>query len=191
MLSLQSVTSAGYVTMFEANVRAMLLDHAHCEKKAASSALNMMFRYPDRPELVAVCADIVEEEIQHFRQVLQIMQARGWQYGRQMPSKYGGRLAAHLRTAEPHALLDRLLMCALIEARSSERFQLLGAGLRDPELATFYQALFESEARHYATYLKLALAYFDETEVRERLAFYAEQEAAICALGEDAPRLHA
>jgi tRNA-(ms[2]io[6]A)-hydroxylase len=191
MLSLQSVTSAGYVTMFEANVRAMLLDHAHCEKKAASSALNMMFRYPDRPELVAVCADIVEEEIQHFRQVLQIMQARGWQYGRQMPSKYGGRLAAHLRTAEPHALLDRLLMCALIEARSCERFQLLGAGLSDPELAVFYQALFESEARHYATYLKLALAYFDETEVRERLAFYAEQEAAICALGEDAPRLHA
>ncbi len=191
MLSLQSVTSAGYVTMFEANVRAMLLDHAHCEKKAASSALNMMFRYPDRPELVAVCADIVEEEIQHFRQVLQIMQARGWQYGRQMPSKYGGRLAAHLRTAEPHALLDRLLMCALIEARSCERFQLLGAGLSDPELASFYQALFESEARHYATYLKLALAYFDETEVRERLAFYAEQEAAICALGEDAPRLHA
>lgn len=191
MLSLQSVTSAGYVTMFEANVRAMLLDHAHCEKKAASSALNMMFRYPDRPELVAVCADIVEEEIQHFRQVLQIMQARGWQYGRQMPSKYGGRLAAHLRPAEPHALLDRLLMCALIEARSCERFQLLGAGLSDPELASFYQALFESEARHYATYLKLALAYFDETEVRERLAFYAEQEAAICALGEDAPRLHA
>lgn len=191
MLSLQSVTSAGYVTMFEANVRAMLLDHAHCEKKAASSALNMMFRYPDRPELVAVCADIVEEEIQHFRQVLQIMQARGWQYGRQMPSKYGGRLSAHLRTAEPHALLDRLLMCALIEARSCERFQLLGAGLTDPELAAFYQALFESEARHYATYLKLALAYFDETEVRERLAFYAEQEAAICALGEDAPRLHA
>ncbi len=191
MLSLQSVTGAGYVTMFEANVRAMLLDHAHCEKKAASSALNMMFRYPDRPELVAVCADIVEEEIQHFRQVLQIMQARGWQYGRQMPSKYGGRLAAHLRTAEPHALLDRLLMCALIEARSCERFQLLGAGLSDPELAAFYQALFESEARHYATYLKLALAYFDETEVRERLAFYAEQEAAICALGEDAPRLHA
>jgi tRNA-(ms[2]io[6]A)-hydroxylase len=191
MLSLQSVTGAGYVTMFEANVRAMLLDHAHCEKKAASSALNMMFRYPDRPELVAVCADIVEEEIQHFRQVLQIMAARGWQYGRQMPSKYGGRLAAHLRTAEPHALLDRLLMCALIEARSCERFQLLGAGLSDPELATFYHALFESEARHYATYLKLALAYFDETEVRERLAFYAVQEAAICALGEDAPRLHA
>lgn len=191
MLSLQSVTSAGYVTMFEANVRAMLLDHAHCEKKAASSALNMMFRYPDRPELVAVCADIVEEEIQHFRQVLQIMQARGWQYGRQMPSKYGGRLAAHLRTAEPHALLDRLLMCALIEARSCERFQLLGAGLSDPELAAFYQSLFESEARHYATYLKLALAYFDEPEVRQRLAFYAEQEAAICALGEEAPRLHA
>ena len=191
MLSLQRVTSASYVAMFEANVRAMLLDHAHCEKKAASSALNMMFRYPDRPELVAVCADIVEEEIQHFRQVLQIMQARGWQYGRQMPSKYGGRLAAHLRTAEPHALLDRLLMCALIEARSCERFQLLGAGLSDPELAAFYQALFESEARHYATYLKLALTYFDEAEVRERLAFYAEQEAAICALGEDAPRLHA
>lgn len=191
MLSLQSVTGAGYVAMFEANVQAMLLDHAHCEKKAASSALNMMFRYPDKPELVEVCADIVEEEIQHFRQVLRIMEKRGWTYGRQTPSKYGGRLAEHLRAAEPYALMDRLLMCALIEARSCERFQLLGSGLSDPELAAFYQGLFESEARHYATYLKLALAYFDEAEVRERLAFYAKAEAAICALGESSPRLHA
>ncbi len=191
MLSLQSVTSASYVAMFEANVQAMLLDHAHCEKKAASSALNMMFRYPDKQELVEVCADIVEEEIQHFRQVLRIMEKRGWSYGRQMPSKYGGRLAEHLRTAEPYALMDRLLMCALIEARSCERFQLLGGGLSDPELAAFYQGLFESEARHYATYLKLALAYFDEVEVRARLEEYAKLEAAICAVGENAPRLHA
>lgn len=191
MLSLQCATDPGFVARFEADVQAMLLDHAHCEKKAASTALNLMFRYPDNPALVEVCTDIVEEEIQHFRQVVKLMEARGWAYGRQTPSKYGGRLAQLLRTAEPHALLDRLLMCALIEARSCERFQLLGEKLSDPELAAFYRSLFESEARHYATYLKVALATFEAGEVRSRLAYFAEQEAAICRLGETAPRLHA
>jgi tRNA-(ms[2]io[6]A)-hydroxylase len=191
MLSLQSETPPAFVSRFEADVREMLIDHAHCEKKAASTALNMIFRYPDHPALVDVLSAIVEEEIQHFRMVLEVLRARGWAYTRQAPSKYAGRLHAALRNDEPGALLDRLIACALIEARSCERFQLLGERLSDPGLASFYRGLFESEARHYATYLKLALGSFDEPLVRARLDELARHEADIITLGEAAPRLHA
>ena len=190
MLSLQSTTPPAFVERFAANAQAMILDHAHCEKKASSTALNMLFRYPEKTELVEVLADIVEEEIQHFKLVLGLMKRRGWAYEKQVPSQYAGKLMVHCATREPDALLDRLIVCALIEARSCERFQLLGQGLEDAELAALFRGLFDSEARHYATYLKLALAYFPEPRVRERLAFLSERESEIITEGDPNPRLH-
>lgn len=192
MLCLASDTDPAFVERFEDNLEEMLLDHAHCEKKAASTALNFIFRYPDYIDVVDEMGPIVEEEIQHFQQVLDVMRARGWEYRRLAPSKYAGRLAKHLRPGDGlDAFVDRMLMCALIEARSCERFKLLGGALQDAELAAFYRGLFESEARHYMTYVRLAAARAGEEPVRERLAELAQAEAEICAVGETAARLHA
>jgi tRNA-(ms[2]io[6]A)-hydroxylase len=169
----------------------MILDHAHCEKKAASTALNLLFRYPGHPDMATQMSEIVQEEMEHFDQVLRLMDARGWSFERQTPSNYAGRLQEFCTKQEPQACIDRLLMCALIEARSCERFQILGEHLADAELRAFYQSLFESEARHYATYLKLALRVGDERKVRARLAAFAVHEAEMIGLGDAKHRLHA
>lgn len=192
MLCLQNDTPQSFVTRFEAHLGEMLLDHAHCEKKAASAALSMMFRYPEHPALIRTLADIVEEEMAHFKLVLALMDRRGFSFTKQKPSAYAGRLATQVRgTQGKDELVDRLLTCALIEARSCERFKLLGDHLSDPELAEFYRSLFESEARHYATYLKMALALDSEAAVRARLAELVAHEAMVCRQGESLPRLHA
>jgi tRNA-(ms[2]io[6]A)-hydroxylase len=191
MLGLKASTDPAFVLRFQADVEAMLLDHAHCEKKAAATALNMLGRYPDHPGIVDAMADIVDEEMAHFRQVIAIMASRGWSYRGCRPSLYAGRLHALCRRGYREALVDRLLISALIEARSCERFALLGAQLDDDELRTFYGSLFASEARHYATYVKLALAEDDEASVRARLDELLTAEAEIVRLGEDAPKLHA
>lgn len=192
MLCLASATPPSFVTRFEQHLEEMLLDHAHCEKKAASTALALMFRYPDNLDLVRVCADIVEEEMAHFKQVLTLLDDRGWPFRRQKPSAYAGRLTTWARRqGEKEALVDKLLICAIIEARSCERFKLLGDGLSDASLAAFYRSLFESEARHYTTYVRLALDVEDGAAVRARLAELAAHEASVCAEGEAIPRLHA
>lgn len=191
MLCLASLTPRTFVDRFEANLDDMLVDHAHCEKKAASTALNLIFRYPDNPTLVAAMAPIVEEEMLHFRQVLEKIEARGFRFRRMIPSQYAPRIQKHLRGGEgADAFVDRMLLCALIEARSCERFRLLGDHLTDPDLAAFYAGLFASEARHYMTYVRLAAEVAPEDEVRSRLAELAEIEATVAATGEDAPRLH-
>lgn len=191
MLCLESRTDRSFVDRFEANVEDMLIDHAHCEKKAASTALQLIFRYPDNGPLVTEMCEIVEEEMEHFQAVLEILHDRHMRFGKQKPSAYAGRLYAHCRKGlEDDGFIDRMLICALIEARSCERFALLGEHLADDELRTFYAELFESEARHYSTYVKLALGSFSEERVRPRLKELARIEAEINATGEALPRLH-
>ena len=191
MLGLRHTTSPDFADKFEANLEEMLLDHAHCEKKAAMCALNLIGRYPDYPELVDTMAEIVEEEMAHFREVLTILDDRGFSYRGAKASAYAGKLHAHVRPGYEHGFIDRMLVAALIEARSCERFALLGERLSDPSLAEFYRSLFESEARHYATYLKLAYRRFDESAVRERLDEMLDIEASIVAEPDPSPRLHA
>jgi tRNA-(ms[2]io[6]A)-hydroxylase len=192
MLSLQSTTQPEFVERFEAHLEEMLVDHALCEKKAASTALSLMFRYPDDPEICRVMAGIVEEEIGHFKLVCDVLEARGLRYRRQASSSYASRLATRVRKGDGvDALVDRMIVCALIEARSCERFQLLAIHLRDRALAEFYGSLFESEARHYATYLRIALERADEHDVRTRLHALAAWEAEVIATGEGGGRLHA
>ncbi|MCB9521719.1 MAG: tRNA-(ms[2]io[6]A)-hydroxylase [Myxococcales bacterium] len=191
MLGLKTQTSPDFVARFEADVEEMLLDHAHCEKKAAATALGLLSRYPDFIELVSTMPEIVEEEIAHFKQVVDLMSERGWEYRGQRPSAYAGKLHRLCRTGFHEALIDRLLISALIEARSCERFDLLANNLEDRELAEFYRSLFASEARHYMTYVRLASGRYGEDVVRARLDELATAEGAIVAEGEDAPRLHA
>ncbi|HET6881155.1 MAG TPA: tRNA-(ms[2]io[6]A)-hydroxylase [Pirellulales bacterium] len=190
MLNLKSSTSSRWLAQVEANVEEVLLDHAHCEKKAAGTAMNLIFAYVDRVELVKALSPIVTEELEHFRLVIDLLEARGVRFRRLKPSNYGGQLADLVRKQEPQKALDRLLVSALIEARSCERFALLKERLSDRSLAKFYQSLFESEARHHSTYVQLARLFASDAEVARRLDELSTAEAEIIARGDDLPRMH-
>lgn len=133
----------------------LLLDHANCEKKAASTALSTLYRYPDRPQLVYRMSRLAREELRHFEQVNAIIEQRGIRYRRVEASRYAGRLRALVASHEPERLRDTLICGAFIEARSCERFAAL-VPLLEPDLARFYTGLLSSEARHFEHYLALA-----------------------------------
>ncbi|HWB14028.1 MAG TPA: tRNA-(ms[2]io[6]A)-hydroxylase [Pirellulales bacterium] len=190
MLNLKTSTSPGWLATVEANLDEVLIDHAHCEKKAAGTAMNLVFAYVDKVELVKALSEIVIEELDHFRLVIDLVQSRGVRFRRLKPSSYGARLAELVRKQEPQKAVDRLLIAGLIEARSCERFALLKDRLSDRSLAAFYQSLFESEARHHSTYVQLAGLFASEGEVRLRLEALSEAEAAIIELGDDFARMH-
>lgn len=138
-----------------ANQDLMLIDHAHCEKKAASTALSLMYRYLDNVDLLNKMSRLAREELRHFEQVLAIMQKRGIEYTHLSPARYAAGLRAEVRGEDPGRLVDILIVGAIIEARSCERFAALAPYL-DKELADFYDGLLKSEARHYQDYLSLA-----------------------------------
>jgi tRNA-(ms[2]io[6]A)-hydroxylase len=190
MLNLKTSTSPRWLAQVEANLDEVLLDHAHCEKKAAGTALNLIFAYVDRVELVKALAPIVTEELEHFRMVIDLLESRGVRFRRLKPSNYGGQLAELVRKQEPQKAIDRLLVAGLIEARSCERFALLKDQLADRSLAAFYQGLFESEARHHSTYVQLARLFAVDAEVDRRLDELAAAEAEIIARGDELPRMH-
>ncbi|MDZ4779565.1 MAG: tRNA-(ms[2]io[6]A)-hydroxylase [Planctomycetia bacterium] len=190
MLSLKSSTAPWWLERVEENLEEILLDHAHCEKKAAGTAMNLIFAYVDRVELVKQLSPIVTEELDHFQQVIDLIQARGMRFRRLTPSNYGQQLGELVRKLEPGRAMDRLLVAALIEARSCERFALLRDRLQDRELAAFYGSLFESEARHHATYVQMALMFAPESVIFERLQELAEREAEIIDRGDPNPRVH-
>lgn len=133
----------------------LLIDHAHCEKKAASTALSLMYRYLDNVDLLNKMSRLAREELRHFEQVLAIMQKRGVEYIHLSPARYAAGLRAEVRSEDPGRLVDILIVGAIIEARSCERFAALAPYL-DEKLADFYNSLLKSEARHYQDYLKLA-----------------------------------
>jgi tRNA-(ms[2]io[6]A)-hydroxylase len=190
MLSLKSSTAPWWLERVEENLEEILLDHAHCEKKAAGTAMNLIFAYVDRVELVKQLSPIVTEELDHFQLVIDLIQARGMRFRRLTPSNYGQQLGELVRKLEPGRAIDRLLVAALIEARSCERFALLRDRLQDRELAAFYGSLFESEARHHATYVQMALMFATESVVFERLQELAEREAEIIDRGDPNARVH-
>ncbi len=139
-----------------ANQDLLLIDHAHCEKKAASTALSLMYRYVDNSDLLNKMSRLAREELRHFEQVLAIMNRRGVEYGHLTPARYAAGLRQAVRTEDPGRLVDVLIVGAIIEARSCERFAALAPYL-DDKLADFYNGLLKSEARHYQDYLKLAV----------------------------------
>ncbi len=190
MLNLQAPTPDRWLRQVSAGLDEMLIDHAHCEKKAAGVAMNLIFAYVEHVELCKVLADVVREELEHFRLVLDLLDRRGVPFRRLRPSRYGERLHALVARDEPMRAVDRLLVAALIEARSCERFGLLRDHLADAELAGFFGSLFESEARHHAGYVRLAGHFVPEEVVRDRLHSLAAEEARIMAEGDDVPRVH-
>ncbi|MGH0034709.1 MAG: tRNA-(ms[2]io[6]A)-hydroxylase [Myxococcota bacterium] len=192
MLNLASQTGAEWVEGALAHLDDVLLDHAHCEKKAAGTAVNLLFRYPEHGFLQVPLSQLAREELVHFEQVVRRLEKRGVAFARQKPSAYGGRLHRHVRAGEPERLLDVLLVGALIEARSCERFKLLSEALAsvDAELADLYRGLLASEARHHNVYLELARALAAPAVVSERLAELARFEAEILREPSAFVRLH-
>lgn len=190
MLSLQSATSDRWLAQVDQHLAEILIDHAHCEKKAAGTALNLLFAYVENEDLCRSMTEIVNEELAHFHLVCDLLKRRGIRFRRLVPSTYGRKLNDLVRKQEPGRVIDRLLISGLIEARSCERFDLLRRHMKDQELAAFYDSLFESEARHHSTYVRLARHYGGDDEVRDRLEELAAEEANIIAVGDDHPRMH-
>jgi tRNA-(ms[2]io[6]A)-hydroxylase len=190
MLHLKNQTPDRWLGQVDADLDLILIDHAHCEKKAAGTALNLLFAYVDDLELCREMTRIVNEELEHFHSVLDMLASRGIAFRRIPPSAYGRKLNDLVDKQEPQRAVDRLLVAGLIEARSCERFQLLAKHLVDFELAEFYRSLFESEARHHTTYTRLATHFAPEATVMRRLDELATHEADLIDMGEAVPRMH-
>jgi len=170
------------------NQSLMLVDHAHCEKKAASTAMNLMYRYVDRENLLHKMSRLAREELLHFEQVLKIMKGRGVDYIHLSASRYADGLRKHIRTHEPARLIDILIIGAFVEARSCERFAALASHL-DEELSKFYISLLKSEARHFEDYLALAQEYSNE-DITDRIQFFRELEQALIEEPDAEFRMH-
>lgn len=190
MLSLQSTSDSRWLAQVDTGLDEILIDHAHCEKKAAGVAMNLLFSYVDHVDLARAMTEIVNEELEHFRLVLDLLDRRGIRFRKLTPSRYGQRLHEFIRKGEPGRAVDRLLVAGLIEARSCERFFVLAEHVVDVELRDFYRSLFESEARHHSTYVRLACGFMPEAAVRSRLHELAGHEAEIIAAGDPFPRMH-
>lgn len=180
VLGLELPTDPRWVDIASANLKEILIDHAYCEQKAASSCISLIVSYPDKTELVEALTPIVAEEWSHFERVLEQLKLRGWQLGPQRKDEYVLLISALVRKGggRDQQLVEKLLLNALIEARSCERFRLLWKELNDKDLAGFYYELMVSEAGHYKNFLSLAKRYQAEEEVefrwREMLAGEAE-----------------
>ncbi|MCY7286441.1 MAG: tRNA isopentenyl-2-thiomethyl-A-37 hydroxylase MiaE [Cyanobacteria bacterium CAN_BIN43] len=187
---LQQPTSEAWIEQAIANLDIILLDHSHCERKAAGTAVNMMFRYLSSDKLVRALTAIAQEELEHFEQVNQWLDRRGIPLAPLNSPPYAAGLKAEMRKNEPHRKLDSLLVSGLIEARSHERLGLLGTHCPEPELAKFYRGLMASEARHYGIYWTLATHYYDREVVNQRLEELAIVESELLSTLHPEPRIH-
>ena len=187
---LQQPTQFAWVELATANLPTILLDHSHCERKAASVAINLMFRYPANTQLVKQLTAIAKEELEHFEQVNQWLEHWDIPLAPLSSPPYGAKLKAQVRRPEPERLLDSLLVAALIEARSHERLALLAQYCPKPELAQFYKSLVNSEARHYGIYWGLANDQFERQRVQKRLTELSEVESGILQTLYPEPRIH-
>jgi tRNA-(ms[2]io[6]A)-hydroxylase len=191
VLHLASETSSTWLPRARADLDAVLLDHAHCEKKAAGAAVKLLFSYPHYRFLQEPLAELAREELEHFQQVLEHLDSRGIRYETIRPSPYGMALHGLTRRDEPDRLIDILLISALIEARSCERFRILADGIDDSTLADFYRSLLACEARHHGVYVELASNLAPGRAVEARLAELARSEAEIIEKPCEWVRLHA
>ena len=169
------------------NLDILLIDHAQCEKKAASTAMNLMYRYVDRPDLLKKMSQLAREELLHFEQVVGILEERGIRYEHISAARYASGLREHMRKGKDE-LIDLLIIGAFIEARSCERFMALIPHL-DDALAKYYRSLVRSEGRHYQDYLSLAKMYADGP-IDDRIAFFAEVEKELIESDDDTFRFH-
>ena len=192
-------TPAKWVENALENQDIMLIDHAHCEKKAASTALNLMHRYPENIDLLMKMSRLAREELRHFEQVMKFIKQRKLRYTNLSASRYAAGLREHVRAKEPEKITDVLIIGAFIEARSCERFAKI-APLLDEKLGSFYLSLLKSEARHYQDYLTLAQNYAQgngkdsnrkvEVNIQDRIALFRDIEAKLILEPDTVFRFH-
>jgi len=180
-LGLELPTDPRWVDIAAMQIGDVLVDHAYCEQKAASSCISLIVHYPEKTKMVETLTPIVAEEWGHFQRVLKELRKRNLTLGRQRKDEYVGQLMKLVRNRGDYeeAFLDRLLICALIEARSCERFKLLSESLEDETLQKFYRELMISEAGHYRTFIELAEEYLPHEQVRIRWKEFLYAEAEI------------
>ena len=186
---LGSRTSQTWIEAALANLPLIIQDHANCEKKAAGTAMNLMFRYEFSYELQAKLAQLIREEMLHYEQVLGIMKERGQAWTYLSAGRYAKGMLKHKRTHEPAAMIDVLIIGAFIEARSCERFSALAEVIDDARLAKYYRYLLKSESRHFEDYLTLAQS-LSTDNIDERVAFFKEVESELISRPDNELRFH-
>lgn len=181
MLGLQLPTDPRWANIAEKSLEYILTDHAYCEQKATSSGISLIIKYPEKEKLVKEVQALVAEEWGHFRKVLKELDNRGFQLGHQRKDEYVNQLLKFQKKGgtKDDRLLEDLLICALIEARSCERFRLLSLHVEDENLRKFYHEFMVSEAGHYRMFLDLAKEYLPEDKVKARWQEYLAEEAQI------------
>ena len=167
----------------------LIQDHANCEKKAAGTAMNLIFRYEFHQELQMKLAQLIREEMLHYEQVMGLMAERGQAWQHIAAGRYAAGMLKHKRTYEPQAMIDTLIIGAFIEARSCERFWALSQVIEDERLAKYYRYLLKSESRHFEDYLALAQSISDET-IDARVAFFRQVETQLINEPDDELRFH-
>jgi len=181
ILGLQLPTDPRWVDVAQMNIEEVLVDHAYCEQKAASSCISLIVQYPEKEELVDMMTEVVAEELSHFERVLGHLKKRGFSLGKMRKDEYVIALQSILRkgSSREAQLVEKLLLNALIEARSCERFKILHEGIADEELQKFYYELMISEAGHYKNFISLAKTYMPEDYVQNRWKEFLHEEAKI------------
>ena len=186
---LRAATPRAWVDAALADLPALLVDHANCEKKAASTALALIFAYPEDRALNIALSRLAREELKHFEQVERLMKKLDVPHQRMKPGRYAGELRKLVRTHEPKRKLDLMIVHALIEARSCERFRLLSKRL-PPDVRDLYEQLERSEARHFEIYLEFAEREFEADEIAARLELIATREAELATEPDPELRFH-
>jgi tRNA-(ms[2]io[6]A)-hydroxylase len=181
MFRLQLPSDPRWVDIAKMNESEILTDHAYCEQKAASTAISLIVRFYDYPQIVSKMAHLAKEEIEHFKRVHEFILKRGYQLGMERKDEYVNQLIKFIKkgSGRQQQLIDNLLMAALIEARSCERFKWLSEQIPDPELAAFYRELMESEAGHYTMFITLAREIAPRSQVDLRWKEILDFEAIV------------
>jgi tRNA-(ms[2]io[6]A)-hydroxylase len=181
MLGLKLPTDPRWVNIVESNIEEILTDHAWCEQKAATNAISIITLNSEKSELVTAMISLAKEELEHFEQVVHLIQKRGLFFGRERKDSYVNELFKFTQRggSRNQSLVDRLLFSAMIEARSCERFKLLSEKITDPELAKFYRELMISEAGHYVTFLNFARQYAENIDVESRWQEWLAHESQV------------
>jgi tRNA-(ms[2]io[6]A)-hydroxylase len=190
MLLWREKVPADWLPQIRANIPAVLIDHAHLERKAATTALNLE-KYDELYDSLSELNAIAIEELQHFELVLRLLRERGIPFRSPQRSAWTSGMMRAVRRGRREQVIDHLTVCALIEGRSCEKFQILAVGVRDidPQLADFYASLVESEGNHYATYLIMA-RHIDEGEAARRLDYFLDLDAELIRQPNPHPMLH-
>ena len=187
---LSSLSSEKWLKLALSDPIEILIDHAHCERKAAGVAIQLMFRYPSEPNLAEVLSPIAREELEHFEKILLLLKDLGHSLKALKPPPYGAELAKCIRKDEPNRMLDSFLEAGLIEARSHERLSLLALNSEEKSFKLLYESLLESEARHFGIYWKLAQSKFSKDEFFQRLEELSNIETKILSQTFSLPRIH-